>query len=64
MKRSALFYCHQRSGAKFIEHQGWELPAFFLSPEQEAAQVRDTVGLADESYLLKFDLKKQHGQGT
>lgn len=63
MKRSSLFYCHQQSGAGFTEHQGWEIPAFFLSPEKEVAQVRDTVGLSDQSYLLKFDLKERPMQG-
>ena len=58
MKRSALYYLHQRAGARFIEHHGWELPAFFLPPEQEAAHVGKSVGLADLSHLLKFDLKK------
>jgi glycine cleavage system aminomethyltransferase T len=62
MKRSALFYLHQRAGARFVEHQGWELPASFLPPEQEAEQVRKSAGLADLSYLLKFDLKKQPQQ--
>jgi heterotetrameric sarcosine oxidase gamma subunit len=32
------------------------LPAFFVSPEQEAAQIRKSVGLSDLSYLSKFDL--------
>ena len=62
MKRSALFYWHQRAGASFIEHQGWELPASFLPPEQEAAQVRKSVGIADLSHLLKFELQKQAPQ--
>jgi glycine cleavage system aminomethyltransferase T len=59
MKRSALFYLHQRQGASFIEYRGWELPAFFSSPEREAAHVRESVGLADQSDLLKFDLQKE-----
>ena len=62
MKRSALFYCHQREGASFIGYRGWELPAFFSQPEQEAAHVREYVGLSDESYLRKFDLRKQPSQ--
>ena len=62
-KRSSLFYSHQQSGAGFIEHQGWEIPAFFLSPEKEVARVRESVGLSDQSYLLKFDLKERPTQG-
>jgi glycine cleavage system aminomethyltransferase T len=59
MKRSALFHLHQRAGARFVEHQNWEVPAFFVDPEQEAADVRQSVGLADLSYLSKFDLQKE-----
>ncbi|MGA8149948.1 MAG: hypothetical protein WB952_03295 [Terriglobales bacterium] len=59
MKRSALFHLHQRAGARFIEHQGWELPAFFATAEQEAVAVRKGAGLADLSHLLKFDLRKE-----
>lgn len=59
MKRSALFDLHQRAGATFAQYQGWELPAFFVSPEQERSQVRESVGLADLSYLAKFDLKTE-----
>lgn len=62
MKRSALFYLHQSAAARFGEYHGWELPAFFLPPAQEAAQVGENVGLADLSHLLKFDLKKQPEQ--
>jgi glycine cleavage system aminomethyltransferase T len=59
MKRSALFHLHRRAGARFVEHRNWELPAFFLNAEQEAAEVCKTVGLADLSYLSKFDLQKE-----
>ena len=58
MKRSALFHLHRRSGASFIEHHGWELPAFFLNPDEETAQVRESAGLVDLSYCSKFDLQK------
>lgn len=34
------------------------MAAFFTSPEQEAAQLRVSVGLADLSYYWKFDLRK------
>ncbi len=62
MKRSALFYLHQRAGARFVEHQGWELPASFFSSEQETERVRNSAGLADLSHLVKFDLRKQPPQ--
>ena len=62
MKLSALFYWHQQQGAIFTEHQGWELPAYFLPPEQEAAAVRKNAGLVDVSYLHKFDLQHEPHQ--
>lgn len=59
MKLSALFHLHQREGASFTTHQGWELPAYFVPPERESAEVRKNAGLADVSYLLKFDLQSE-----
>jgi glycine cleavage system aminomethyltransferase T len=62
MKRSALFYAHQRAGAKFVEHCGWELPASFTSAEREAARTGISAGIADLSHYRKFDLKTQLAQ--
>jgi glycine cleavage system aminomethyltransferase T len=57
MKRSALFHLHQRAGAKFAEHQGWEMPLSFTLPESEESQVREHAGLTDLSYRTKFDTR-------
>ena len=62
MKRSALYSLHLRAGATFAEYSGWELPAFFVSAEQEAAQIRKSVGLTDVSHSLKFDLRSKPEQ--
>jgi len=62
MKRSALYSLHLRAGANFAEYSGWELPAFFVSAEQEAAQIRKSVGLTDVSHSLKFDLRSKPEQ--
>ncbi len=40
-----------------IEHHGWEAPGRFSDPKQEAAQVSGGAGLADVSWMAKFDLK-------
>jgi len=64
MKRSALFYLHRRARARFVEHQGWELPASFTSAEGEAAQIRASAGIADLSHYRKFDLKTQPVQSS
>jgi glycine cleavage system aminomethyltransferase T len=55
MKRSALFHSCRLSGASFIEHHGWTLPAFFQAPEAEAGAARAGVGIADISYRVKFE---------
>lgn len=61
MKRSALYSLHRRAGATFAEYSGWELPAFFVSPELEAVQLRRSAGLADISHSAKFDLRSHPG---
>lgn len=55
LKRSALFHHHRASRAVFVEHHGWQMPAMFSTPEQEATDVRSGVGLADLSYRAKFE---------
>ena len=57
IKQTALFNRHRQSGASWIEHHGWQVPAYFSKPEDEAARVRESVGLADVSWMLKFDVK-------
>jgi glycine cleavage system aminomethyltransferase T len=62
MKRSALFYIHQRGGAQFGERCGWEVPVMFSSPESELGAVRESSGLTDLSYFAKFDLQAEPAQ--
>ena len=57
IKQTALFNWHRQTGASWIEHHGWQVPAYFSKPEDEAARVRESVGLADMSWMLKFDVK-------
>jgi len=57
IKQTALFNRHWQSGASWTNHYGWHVPVSFHAPEDEAACVRESVGLADLSWMLKFDLK-------
>jgi glycine cleavage system aminomethyltransferase T len=59
MKRSALYYLHERAGAQFVERCGWRMPFSFTSPELEQSQVCRQVGLADLSYRTKLDTKTE-----
>jgi glycine cleavage system aminomethyltransferase T len=62
MKRSALYHLHERARAQFAECHGWSMPFSFTSPESEAPQVREGVGLTDLSYRTKFDTKTEPAQ--
>ena len=57
IKQSALLHEHQQMKASMTEHHGWLTPARFTSADQEAAQVRESVGLADLSWMARFELK-------
>lgn len=57
LKRTALSALHERMGAARIELSGWEASDHFGSPDDEAAQTRSGVGLADCGWLPKFALK-------
>ncbi len=56
-KRSAVFVRQRSTGAQMAEHRGWEVPAAFSSEQEEVAQVKQGVGIADVSWTKKLDLK-------
>jgi glycine cleavage system aminomethyltransferase T len=58
MKQTALRHCHQSAGATWAHRHGWEIPAFFVGAEKEAAGARLGVGIADVSYLGKFEARE------
>ena len=57
VKRSPLLAKFRKMGAVIRMDRGWEDVAHFTSPQEEAATVRLTVGLADCSSIPKFDLQ-------
>jgi glycine cleavage system aminomethyltransferase T len=56
-KQSALHHWAEETGAVLTMHQGWQTPARFGEAREEAARVTQSVGLADVSWITKFDLK-------
>lgn len=40
-----------------VEHNGWQVAASFGNPAEEAARTRETVGLADLSWMAKFNVQ-------
>lgn len=55
--RSATHYRHLELGAEMVEHEGWALPARYAGPEEEAARVREEVGITDMSPVGKIRLQ-------
>jgi sarcosine oxidase subunit alpha len=50
---------HHESRAAMVVHHGWRIASSFGDPSDEAARTRESVGLADVSWVSKF-----HLQGT
>jgi glycine cleavage system aminomethyltransferase T len=40
-----------------VEHHGWQVASSFADPAEEAAWTRESVGLADVSWMSKFNLQ-------
>lgn len=40
-----------------VEHHGWQVPSSFTIPAEEAARTRESVGLADVSWMCKVNLQ-------
>ena len=57
IKQTAIFHAHFESGATLADYHGWQIPSTFSSPEDEAARVRESVGIADGSWMSKFELQ-------
>ncbi|MFQ5898627.1 MAG: sarcosine oxidase subunit gamma family protein [Candidatus Methylomirabilia bacterium] len=55
-KVSALYRAHLALGARWVEEGEWRLPEAFGDAEEEAEQVRQSVGLQDVSAIGKLDL--------
>ncbi|MGH8693106.1 MAG: hypothetical protein ACREVM_02595 [Burkholderiales bacterium] len=57
LKQTALFETFRQMGVRFESFHGWAVPARFRSLEEEVRAMREGVGLADWSWMTKFDLK-------
>ena len=57
VKRTALYRTSLALGATMTDYAGWQVAARFRSPDEEAQQVQDGVGLADASWLGKLEVR-------
>lgn len=57
IRLTAMYHRHVEHGASIAERYGWRMPARYTSPEEEIAQLRETVGLCDISSVGKLSLQ-------
>jgi len=51
LKRTPLFYAHQKLGARLIDFGGWEMPVQYTSITDEHLAVRNAAGIFDISHM-------------
>jgi aminomethyltransferase len=51
LKRTSLFFAHQKLGAKLIDFGGWEMPLQYTSITDEHLAVRNAAGIFDISHM-------------
>ncbi len=51
LKRTPLFFAHQKLGARLVEFGGWEMPVQYTSIMDEHQAVRTAAGLFDISHM-------------
>ncbi|MFN3652438.1 MAG: YgfZ/GcvT domain-containing protein [Armatimonadota bacterium] len=70
MNRTPLASLHEARGAQWMEHQGWEIPAYYSSVQEEYEALQEGVALVDFSFRGKLRVTGRdrrtwlHGQVT
>lgn len=58
MKYTPLFRAHREAGARLEPlTEGWAIPLSYEDTREEARRIRESVGLADWSWITKIDLQ-------
>lgn len=60
LKRTFLYEEHKKSGAKFTEFGGWDMPVQYTSIIEEHNAVRNAVGIFDTSHMGTFIISGQN----
>ena len=55
-KKTVLFDCHEKQGAKIVDFSGWDMPINYGSQIEEHHKVRRDVGMFDVSHMTVIDL--------
>src|SRR5215510_798284 len=51
LKRTSLYECHVRAGARLVPFAGWEMPVQYGGVAEEHMAVRTRAGLFDVSHM-------------
>ncbi len=57
MKKTPLYDCHIKAGARMVPFSGWEMPIQYSTISGEHLQVRNGVGLFDVSHMGNFEIR-------
>jgi aminomethyltransferase len=60
LQRTRLFDFHVRHGAHLVPFNGWEMPLYYASVQEEHLAVRGSVGLFDVSHMGILTVEGEH----
>ncbi len=60
LRRTSLFDCHVRAGARIVPFAGWEMPVQYERVLPEHRAVRTAAGLFDVSHMGELELRGPH----
>lgn len=61
-KKTVLYDCHKKLGAKFTEFGGWEMPVLYTGLVDEHHNVRNNVGIFDVSHMGEVFVKGERAE--
>jgi aminomethyltransferase len=60
LRRTSLYDCHVRAGARIVPFAGWEMPVQYEGIVPEHRAVRTAAGLFDVSHMGELELRGQY----
>ncbi len=63
LKRTLLFFAHQKLGARLIDFGGWEMPVQYTSITDEHLAVRNAAGIFDISHMGEVTVSGAGAEG-
>jgi aminomethyltransferase len=60
LKKTSLYDCHVRAGARIVPFAGWEMPVQYAGVVPEHRAVRTAAGLFDVSHMGELEMRGQY----